>query len=93
MSKRKNLLPGEVEGRKTKGIWTPGASALMVIFSVLCLTVFSILALSTVLADARLADKYAESVKEWYAADNEAERLIASARAGDMENGIEKENA
>ena len=45
----------------------PGASALLVIFAVLCLTVLAMLSLSTVQADARLSDASAEAVAGYYA--------------------------
>lgn len=69
---------------------TPGGSSLMVIFAVLCLTVFAILALSTVLADARLSETCAEGVSAYYAADGEAEKIIAALRAGEEVSGVEK---
>ena len=39
-----------------------GGSSLLVIFAVLCLTVFAMLALSTVQANGRLSDASAEAV-------------------------------
>lgn len=60
-----------------------GGSSLLVIFAVLCLTVFALLALSTVQADGRLSQKMAQSVKEYYAADSDAEEIFARLRAGE----------
>lgn len=71
---------------------TPGGSSLMVIFAVLCLTVFAILALSTVLADSRLSNAYADNVTAYYAADGEAEKIIANLRTGVDVHGVEKNN-
>ena len=70
-------------------IGTPGGSSLMVIFAVLCLTVFAILSLTTVLADGRLADSYAENVTEYYEASCRAEEKIAEIRAGNTPDGTE----
>lgn len=82
MKKRKDSFVARVGG-------TPGGSSLMVIFAVLCLTVFAILALSTVLADARLSDAYALSVTDYYQADCEAEEIIAQLRSGEVPEGVE----
>ena len=67
---------------------TPGGSALMVVFAVLCLTVFAILVLSTVLSDAKRSDSYAEGVSAYYAAEAEAEETIATLRAGVWVPGV-----
>ena len=85
----KNKKAGKRSGSSTG---TPGAGALMVVFAVLCLTVFSILALSTVLADKKLSDKYSESVTTYYEADREAQRVISELRAGRVPDGVENEN-
>ena len=59
-----------------------GGASLLVIFAVLCLTVFALLGLSTVQAGNRLADASAKAVTDYYAADCEAERILAQLRAG-----------
>ena len=59
----------------------PGATSLMVIFAVLCLVVFAVLAMSTVLADGRIADASISAVRSYYAAAAEAEEKLAAARA------------
>lgn len=61
-------------------IGIPGAASLMVIFAVLCMAVFSVLALSTALADARLSDSSAEAVRSYYEADAAAEERLAQLR-------------
>lgn len=48
---------------------TVGGSSLLVIFAVLCLTVFALLSLSTVQADGRLSQTSAEAAQAYYAAD------------------------
>lgn len=67
-----------------------GGSSLLVIFAVLCLTVFALLGLSTVQADGRLSDASAEAVSAYYAADCQAEAILARLRAGDLPEGVEE---
>ena len=61
-----------------------GGSSLLVIFAVLCLTVFALLGFSTVQADKRLSDISAEAVSDYYAADCLAEEIFAQLRSGQM---------
>lgn len=68
--------------KKEKGITLTGGSSLLVIFAVLCLTVFALLTLSTVKADLRLADAAVQSVEDYYRADCEAEEVLARFREG-----------
>lgn len=65
-----------------------GGSSLLVIFSVLCFSVFSMLVLATVKADERLADAGFEAVTAYYEADCEAERILGELRAGVVEDGV-----
>ena len=65
-----------------------GGSSLLVIFAVLCLTVFALLSLSTVQADGRLSKATAESVTAYYAADRAAEEIYARLRSGEMPDGV-----
>ena len=67
----------------------PGGRALMAILAVLCLTVFAILALSTVLADDRLADASVAATEAWYQADATAEATLAALRRGETPDGVE----
>ncbi|MCR4955940.1 MAG: hypothetical protein K6A30_04585 [Lachnospiraceae bacterium] len=60
-----------------------GGSSLLVIFAVLCLTVFALLALATVKADMRMADESTKAVKNYYKADSEAEEILAKIREGE----------
>lgn len=66
-----------------------GGSSLLVIFAVLCLTIFALLSLSTVQADGRLADASAQAVSSYYAADCQAEEILARIRAGQLPEGVE----
>ena len=67
-----------------------GGSSLLVIFAVLCLTVFALLGLSTVQADGRLSDASAEAVSADFAADCQAEAVLARLRAGELPEGVEE---
>ena len=59
-----------------------GGTSLLVIFAVLCLTVFSLLSLSTVRADERLSKASAKAVSDYYEADYRAEEILAQIRQG-----------
>lgn len=78
--------------KKTASISPPaiGGSSLLVIFSVLCLTVFALLSLSTVQAEKRLSDTTADAVTAYYQADLEAERIFARLRSGEMVSGVQE---
>lgn len=77
--------------RHTTGAPTVGGSSLVVIFAVLCLTVFALLGLSVVRADQRLADAGRKAVSDFYAADTQAELLLARLRAGELPEGVTAE--
>lgn len=65
-----------------------GGSSLLVIFAVLCLTVFALLGFSTVQADKRLSDISIQAVSDYYAADCAAEEILARLRAGQLPEGV-----
>lgn len=65
-----------------------GGSSLLVIFAVLCLTVFAMLSLSTVQANGRLSDASADAVTAYYAADAQAEAILAQLRAGQVPENV-----
>lgn len=65
-----------------------GGISLLVVFAVLCLTVFALLSLATVRADSRLADASAQAVSDYYAADRAAQEILARLRAGDIPEGV-----
>ena len=67
-----------------------GGSSLLVIFAVLCLTVFALLGFSTVQANKRLADISVQAVADYYRADSQAEEILARLRTGEMPEGVEK---
>ena len=71
---------------KRREIFSPpavGGISLLVAFAVLCLTVFALLSLTTVQADARLAEASARAVEEYYAADCAAQEILARLRNGE----------
>ena len=68
-----------------------GGSSLLVIFAVLCLTVFALLGLSTVQAGKRLSDISAAAVSEYYAADCRAEEVLAALRRGETPHGVTRQ--
>ena len=65
-----------------------GGSSLLVIFAVLCLTVFALLGLSTVQAGQRLSNASAEAVESYYQADARAEEILARLRCGEVPEGV-----
>lgn len=62
------------EKKRQRGMAT-GSVMLLMIFGVLCLTVFSVLSLVTAVSEERTAEKFAESVRMYYDADAEAVKI------------------
>ena len=54
-----------------------GSASIVLVFAVLCLTVFSLITLVVARNDKSLADAEAELVKSYYEADTKAERILA----------------
>lgn len=65
-----------------------GVASLLVIFAALCLTVFALLTISNSDADRRLAEVSADAVRDYYAADSEAEHIFAELRAGNVPENV-----
>lgn len=78
----------KVSSVSTSGIPITGGSSLLVIFAILCFTVFTLLALSTAQADSRLADASAKAVSDYYRADLEAENILAQLRQGTIPENV-----
>ena len=80
-----------MDNRKNSRFSPPavGGISLLVAFAVLCLTVFALLALTTVQADTRLADASAQAVADYYAADCRAQEILARLRSGERPEGVE----
>ena len=71
--------------KREKSAFSPpalGGSSLLTVFAVLCLTVFALLSLSTVRADLRLAQRSRQAVQDYYAADAQAQEVLARLRTG-----------
>lgn len=66
-----------------------GGSSLLVVFAVLCLTVFALLSLSTVRADLRLAETSRQAIADYYAADAAAQETLTKLRRGEQVEGVE----
>lgn len=78
---------------KKRSLASPvGASSLMVIFAVLCLTVFAVLSLATARSGYRQAVSAAESVREYYEADCLAEEILALIRNGQTPQSVIENN-
>ena len=68
-----------------------GSASMIMIFAILCITVFSALSFATAVAERKTAERFAETTAEYYQADSEATRikkeieksLIAGAGAGE----------
>ena len=70
-----------------------GGSSLLVIFAVLCLTVFALLGLSSVQAGGRLSDASAQAVTAYYEADCRAEEILSALRQGTVPEDVEQEES
>ncbi len=79
--------------RDNSSVSLVGGTSLLLIFSVLCLTVFAVLSLSTAKAGDQLSLSSEQSVLEYYAADTEAEEILATLRRGDYVDGVEEEDS
>ena len=65
-----------------------GACSLLVIFCILCLAVFSVLALSTAGSGQRLSEASAQKVMQYNLAEAEANRVVALLRSGVLPEGV-----
>lgn len=77
------------ERRKSFSPPAVGGVSLLTVFAVLCLTVFALLSLSTVRADSRLGEASAQAVERYYAADCQAQEILARLRSGEQPEGVE----
>ena len=69
-----------------------GGTSLLVIFAILCLTVFALLTLSTAKAEQNLSIISANAVSAYYQADSEAEIIFARIRSGDIPENVTVES-
>lgn len=66
-----------------------GAVSLIMIFCVLCLSVFAVLTLSTAVGEEKLTDLTAERERGWYAADRQAAAAVAALSRGETPPDVE----
>lgn len=66
-----------------------GGASLLAAFAVLCLTVFALLSLATVQANRRLSDAAARAVTDYYAADCQAQEILARLRSGEEPENVD----
>ena len=69
-----------------------GGSSLLVIFSVLCLTIFATLCLAQVQSGRRLSTASAEAVAAYYRADARAQEILAALRCGQTPRDVSVED-
>lgn len=62
---------------KSNGFPNIGLSSLLIVFLILCLTTFALLALSTAKSDNTLSEKLADHRTDYYAASSQAEEILA----------------
>ena len=77
-----------MDERRSLGFPPVGGASLLVIFSVLCLTVFALLSVSTEQADAAVSSRCAAAVEGYYRADCAAEETLARLRSGERPSGV-----
>lgn len=67
-----------VRGRKNEsGAINAGGAIIIIIFVVLCLTIFGLLSFTTAFADKKLADRNLLNIKQYYEADSSASEKLA----------------
>jgi hypothetical protein len=64
-----------------------GAISLVLIFAVLCLSVFAVLSLSTANSERIMAQRIAQSAKDYYAADARAVEILAMLKTSYKSDG------
>lgn len=69
-----------------------GICSLLVIFAVLCLSVFGMLSLSEAQTQKTLGDKTQQSIQAYYTADCHAQEILAKLRLGEIPQGVTGEN-
>ena len=74
--------------KQPEGFIPIGISSLLTIFGVLCLTVFALLTVSTARAGERLGSRTEQAVQNYYAADGQAEEILAALRMGEVPEGV-----
>ncbi|MCL2099664.1 MAG: hypothetical protein FWH24_04425 [Oscillospiraceae bacterium] len=90
--KRNNIFKNKKTGSAAVNA---GGAIIIIIFVVLCLTIFGLLSFTTAFADKRLADRTLTGIQQYYAADTLAEQTLAAVYAqfktggpGAVENAV-----
>ena len=65
-----------------------GGTSLVTVFAVVCLVVFTLLTLSTVIASQNLATASHDAVKGYYNADAQAEAIFSKIRSGNIPDDV-----
>lgn len=81
-----------MENRKRISLPAVGIASLLSVFAVLCLVVFAMLSVTTVLADCRLSETSLSAVAAYYEADCRGEKILAQLRAGQIPDGVTEED-
>lgn len=69
-----------------------GVSSLVVIFAVLCMSVFGVLSLSEAQTQNALGEKNRQHIENYYKADCRAQEILAKLRMGEVPPGVIGEN-
>ena len=75
--------------QKRKGFSAVGVCSLITVFTVLCMSIFAVLSISSVQADCRLAAQSHDAMQARYAADCSAEEILSNLRQGKIPDGVE----
>ncbi len=70
-----------------KGVMGHGAASIILVFTVLCLTVFAVISLTQATSDRALAQSAERMVKGYYEADTLAERIISRLIKTELRDG------
>lgn len=60
-----------------------GSASIVLIFAVLCLTVFAVISLASAISDSAMVDVEADLIRSYYEADTLAESILAELRGTD----------
>lgn len=72
-----------------RGGTVSGAVSLVMIFAVLCMTVFAVLTLSTAVGESKLAQATAQHTVDYYTADAQATEIAAALDGGSRQETVE----
>lgn len=73
--------------RNSSGV-NVGTASLVMIFSVVCLTILSVLTLTSALSERRLAERAASAAEAYYEAESRCFQTLARLRGGEMPENL-----